>query len=91
MSGFDEASQAFSHVFSRVSTAFWSFRALFEASFVEIYSPDGVRENLIDLLAAKSDDAKLELKQDVVTQGPLRVTKEHWKSYRKQTWKNAGK
>lgn len=37
-----------------------------EASFLEIYSPDGVRENLIDLLASKADEAKLEVKQDAL-------------------------
>eukprot|EP00439_Symbiodinium_sp_Y106_P006216 s1736_g1.t1 len=37
-----------------------------EASFLEIYSPDGVRENLIDLLANKADEAKLEVKQDAL-------------------------
>lgn len=33
-----------------------------EASFLEIYSPDGTREQLIDLLA--SDERKLEVRQD---------------------------
>ncbi|CAE7531043.1 FLA10 [Symbiodinium sp. CCMP2592] len=37
-----------------------------EASFLEIYSPDGARENLIDLLANKADEAKLEVKQDAL-------------------------